>query len=151
MPGASINDVALAWIGGALRGYLGEHGELPESSLVALMPISLRATTIQPHGGTEVSASRGGNRFAMANIPMGTDVEDPLERVAAVQTRTQTAKEYALDARAWSSGRRPCPARDGSAGGHVPGPGTPSTSTARDACSRPAWRRSSTGWGSSTR
>src|SRR5829696_599860 len=33
---------------------------------------------------------------------------------------------------------------------HVPGPGTPSTSTARDACSRPAWRRSSTGWGSST-
>jgi len=111
VPGASINDVALAWIGGALRGYLGEHGELPESSLVALMPISLRATTIQPHGGTEVSASRGGNRFAMANIPMGTDVEDPLERVAAVQTRTQTAKEYALDARAWSSGRRPCPAR----------------------------------------
>jgi len=75
------------------------------------MPISLRATTTQPHGGTEVSASRGGNRFAVANIPMGTDVEDPLERVAAVQTRTQTAKEYALDARAWSSGRRPCPAR----------------------------------------
>jgi WS/DGAT/MGAT family acyltransferase len=98
VPGASINDVALAWIGGALRAYLGEHGELPESSLVALMPISLRATTTQQHGGTEVAASRGGNRFAMANIPMGTDVEDPLERVAAVQARTQTAKEYALDA-----------------------------------------------------
>lgn len=98
VPGASINDVALAWIGGALRSYLGEHGELPDSSLVALMPISLRPTTTQEHAGTEVAASRGGNRFAMANIALGTDIEDPLERVAVVQTRTRVAKGYAVDA-----------------------------------------------------
>jgi diacylglycerol O-acyltransferase len=98
VPGASINDVALAWIGGALRTYLDKHGELPDNPLVALMPISLRPTSTQRAAGTEVEAARGGNRFAMANIPMGTDIEDPLERIAAIMARTQTAKEYALDA-----------------------------------------------------
>jgi WS/DGAT/MGAT family acyltransferase len=96
--GASINDVALAWMGGALRTYLSKHGELPPGPLVALMPISLRATSTRQSAATEVEASRGGNRFAMANIPMGTDIEDPLERVAAIMARTRTAKEFALDA-----------------------------------------------------
>lgn len=43
--GASVNDVGLALVGGALRTYLGKQGELPDTSIVALMPISLRPTS----------------------------------------------------------------------------------------------------------
>ena len=42
VPGATVNDVALAYVGGALREYLDGHGELPDESLVAACPISLR-------------------------------------------------------------------------------------------------------------
>src|ERR1700712_1702223 len=102
VPGASINDVVMAMFGGSLRIYLESKGELPETPLVALMPISLRPTMTQkaasPPPGPEVEAARGGNRFAMANVPLGTHIEDPLERIAAVAASTETAKEYALDA-----------------------------------------------------
>src|SRR5271168_666714 len=42
VPGSTVNDVALAYVGGALREYLAGHGELPDESLVAACPISLR-------------------------------------------------------------------------------------------------------------
>jgi diacylglycerol O-acyltransferase / wax synthase len=42
VPGSTVNDVALACVGGALREYLDGHGELPDESLVAACPISLR-------------------------------------------------------------------------------------------------------------
>ena len=42
VPGATVNDVALAYVGGALREYLDGHDELPDESLVAACPISLR-------------------------------------------------------------------------------------------------------------
>ena len=42
VPGSTVNDVALAYVGGALRHYLDGHGELPDESLVAACPISLR-------------------------------------------------------------------------------------------------------------
>ena len=42
VPGSTVNDVALAYVGGALRHYLDGHGELPDDSLVAACPISLR-------------------------------------------------------------------------------------------------------------
>lgn len=34
----------------------------------------------------------------MASIPMGTHIDDPLERVRSIQASTQSAKEYAVDA-----------------------------------------------------
>ena len=40
--GSTVNDVALAYVGGALREYLHRHGELPDETLVATCPISLR-------------------------------------------------------------------------------------------------------------
>jgi len=42
VPGSTVNDVALAYVGGALRKYLDGHGELPDASLVAACPISMR-------------------------------------------------------------------------------------------------------------
>ncbi len=40
--GATINDVFLAICAGALRRYLKELGELPEQSLIAALPVSVR-------------------------------------------------------------------------------------------------------------
>ena len=98
VPGASLNDVSLALIGGALRIYLQKYGELPESPLMTIMPISLRPTATQQSRATEVTASHGGNRFAMATVGLGTDVEDPVERIRAIAESTRAVKGYALDA-----------------------------------------------------
>ena len=40
--GATVNDVILTIIGGALRTYLVDKGELPETSMTAMAPISVR-------------------------------------------------------------------------------------------------------------
>ena len=42
-PGAKVNDVFLAIIGGALRKYLQQHNDLPDKTLTAMAPISVRA------------------------------------------------------------------------------------------------------------
>lgn len=86
VPGATVNDVALAIVAGGLRSYLSEKGELPEGSLVALVPISTR----QPDekGG-------GGNMFAMLPAPLHTDVADPVERLQAIHAGMASAKALA--------------------------------------------------------
>jgi len=67
--GAKVNDVALALVGGAMRAYLTDKGELPVRSLSALMPISVRPTLTQrPSGPTEVESGAGGNRFKMSAV-----------------------------------------------------------------------------------
>ena len=75
VPGSTVNDVALAYVGGALRKYLNAHGELPDESLVAARPISLR------EAGDE--SSRGNMLFGRLQT-LGTDIADPLERLAAI-------------------------------------------------------------------
>lgn len=45
VPGATVNDVAVAVVSRALRNYLKGNGELPEKSLIALTPVSLRKQT----------------------------------------------------------------------------------------------------------
>lgn len=91
--GAKVNDIGLALVGGALRRYLESKNELPDESLVALMPISIRPTQIQKAMGPTVEASAGGNQFAMVPISMSTDIDDPLARIAAIQLQTAAAKE----------------------------------------------------------
>jgi diacylglycerol O-acyltransferase len=90
IPGATVNDVALAVVGGALRGYLAHRDELPESSLVAAVPISTRMP------GDET----GGNRISIMLAPLGTDVADPRERVAVIAAATRERKERANAVRA---------------------------------------------------
>jgi diacylglycerol O-acyltransferase / wax synthase len=96
--GASVNDVAIAIIGGAMRRYLENKGELPETSLVTLMPISVRPTMAQSARRAEEKAEAGGNSFAMTAVPMATDIEDPIERLAEIHRNTEEAKAYAVDA-----------------------------------------------------
>jgi diacylglycerol O-acyltransferase / wax synthase len=93
VPGATVNDSALAVVGGAMRKYLSEKGDLPPQSLVAMVPISVRAKGEQ--GAT-------GNRLSMMTVPLGTDIADPVERLAAVTEVTKRSRQLndAIGARA---------------------------------------------------
>ena len=79
VPGSTVNDVALAYVGGALREYLDGHGELPDEPLVAACPISLR------EAGDK--GSKGNMLFGRVQT-LGTDIADPLERLAAIAAST---------------------------------------------------------------
>ena len=83
--GTTVNDVVLAVSGGALRAYLDERGELPESSLLATVPVSVRETSQRSSGANKVSAL-----FAK----LGTDTEDPLERLQDMAERNRNAREH---------------------------------------------------------
>ena len=89
--GATVNDVVLAVSGGALRRYLDARGELPDSSLLATVPVSV-------HGKT--GRSEGSNKVSALFTKLGTDVEDPLMRLASMTETSRHAKEHhnAIDA-----------------------------------------------------
>lgn len=85
VPGATVNDVVLTTVGGALRKYLAKHKELPKDSLVAVAPINLRGK-----GG---KASKPGNQVSAMSVPIRSDIADPLARLAAIRDYTVEAKE----------------------------------------------------------
>jgi WS/DGAT/MGAT family acyltransferase len=89
--GATINDVVLAICGGALRRYLQETGDLPEDSLVAMAPVSIRASS------DDETASPDGNRISMMSVALGTDIEDPLERLIEVRGLARSSKQRTSD------------------------------------------------------
>ena len=77
--------------GGALRRYLDARGELPDSSLLATVPVSVHETT---------SRSGGSNKVSALFTKLGTDVADPLERLRGMTESNRHAKEHhkAIDA-----------------------------------------------------
>ncbi len=81
----TVNDVVLAIAGGALRSYLHERDELPASSLLATVPVSVRE---------ESRRSGGANKVSALFTKLGTDTEDPLERLRDLACRNQNAKEH---------------------------------------------------------
>jgi WS/DGAT/MGAT family acyltransferase len=83
VPGATVNDVALAIIGGAMRRYLQEKGELPSEPMVAMVPISTRAAD---------QAGTGGNQVTMMRTSLATNAATPVERLAAIQAATSVSK-----------------------------------------------------------
>ena len=80
---ASVNDVLLAMAAGALRSYLDEHGELPEASLTAAVPVSVR-------GPDETQA--WGNRVASWYVTLATDIDDPVARLREIVRSTRAAR-----------------------------------------------------------
>ena len=84
VPGATINDVTLAYVGGTLRRYLISHDELPDEGLVAACPASIRSTG---------ERGAGGNRLFGRLHPLGTSIADPLERLSAIVAETSVARE----------------------------------------------------------
>ena len=75
MSGSTVNDVALAYVGGALREYLHRHGELPDETLVATCPISLRDAA---------EKGSGGNMLFGRLQRLETTTADPLDRLAII-------------------------------------------------------------------
>jgi diacylglycerol O-acyltransferase / wax synthase len=77
----SLNDVVMALVSDALRGYLGRRGELPDEPLIAAMPVSLR-------GEGQV----GGNEVSMVQCPLASHLADPLARLQAIAAATREIK-----------------------------------------------------------
>ena len=80
--GVTVNDVLLSVVGGGLRRYLRFHDDLPDTSLVACVPVSTR--------GDE--STGGNNRVTVLFASLGTTIQDPLRRLRAVAARTRTGK-----------------------------------------------------------
>ncbi len=85
--GTTVNDVVLAMVGGGLRRYLERKGELPEKSLVATVPVSVR-----PPDGEEDTGG-GANKVSAMFTSLATDIADPVERLHAIHEVTKGAKE----------------------------------------------------------
>jgi diacylglycerol O-acyltransferase len=83
--GVTVNDVVLTVAGGALRRYLEERDELPTSSLLAVVPVSVRE---------ESRKSGGSNKVSTIFSRLGTDVADPVQRLTQVSERNTNAKEH---------------------------------------------------------
>jgi WS/DGAT/MGAT family acyltransferase len=86
VPGATINDVALAVVSGGMRRYLLAKGQLPQESLVTSVPISIRSA--------ESGSVTEGNELIGQNVLLKTDVEDPVERLQALCDVMNEAKAY---------------------------------------------------------
>lgn len=78
---ATLNDIVLGMCSGALRKYLLEEGGLPEESLTAMVPVSLR---------TDDSA--GGNAVGAVLTSLATDTADPSWRLDRIRESMEIAK-----------------------------------------------------------
>ena len=83
VPGSTVNDVVLAMCSGALRTYLDEHRALPETPLVAMVPVSLRG---------EHEKDAGGNMVGTILCNLATDEIDPLKRLEVISTSMRDNK-----------------------------------------------------------
>lgn len=78
----SLNDVVMAMCAGALREMLEKVHKLPKQSLVAAMPVSLRAS-----GNTDSN-----NQVSMVQCALATDMADPVARLQAIKASTAHIK-----------------------------------------------------------
>ena len=88
--GVTGNDVVVAMIGGVLRSWLLDHGELPERSLVSLCPITVRGHERGPDG-------EQGNNFGVWLCPLGTDLDDPAQRLDLIHRSMSEGKRRVAD------------------------------------------------------
>ena len=84
VPGATINDVAVAYVGGTLRHYLEDHDELPDDTLVAACPASIRDSS---------EKGAGGNRLFGRLQSLATDLPDPHARLASIVAESSAFRE----------------------------------------------------------
>ncbi len=82
--GGTTNDVVLAAVAGALRTYFDRRGEELGSSLVALVPVSVRS---------EDERGALGNRVSAMLVSLATGVDDPVVRLREIRQSASLAKE----------------------------------------------------------
>ncbi|KLO41932.1 diacylglycerol O-acyltransferase [Mycobacterium nebraskense] len=81
--GMSVNDVVLAMCSGALRAYLDEYDALPDTPLVAMVPVSLR------NDGDSV----GGNMVGAVLCNLATHLDDPAQRLREIHASMRASKK----------------------------------------------------------
>ncbi|MEB3034529.1 WS/DGAT/MGAT family O-acyltransferase [[Mycobacterium] nativiensis] len=79
-----VNDVVMALASGGLRHFLADRGELPESSLVAMVPVSVHGKSDRP----------GRNQVSGMFSRLETQIADPVERLKAIAQANSVAKEH---------------------------------------------------------
>lgn len=82
--GVTVNDVVLAMCSGALRYYLLEQNALPDTPLIAMVPVSLR---------TEEEADAGGNLVGAILCNLATDTDDPAQRLQTISDSMRSNKK----------------------------------------------------------
>lgn len=82
--GVTVNDVVLAMCSGALRYYLLEQNALPDTPLIAMVPVSLR---------TEEEADAGGNMVGAILCNLATDTDDPAQRLLTISDSMRSNKK----------------------------------------------------------
>jgi diacylglycerol O-acyltransferase / wax synthase len=82
--GVKVNDVVMALVSGVLRQFLLDRGELPRSSLVAMMPVSVHELSDRPER----------NQVSGMFARLQTQIADPAERLNAIAAANTIAKEH---------------------------------------------------------
>ena len=82
--GVKVNDVVMALVSGVLRNYLLDRGELPDSTLVAMVPVSVHDRSDRP----------GRNQVSGMFASLETEIADPAERLRAIARGSSAAKEH---------------------------------------------------------
>ena len=80
----TLNDVVLAICGSALRRFLLASDQLPDKTLTAGIPVSVRP------GDDEGT----GNAISFIVATLGTDIADPIERLQAIKASVKHAKAH---------------------------------------------------------
>jgi WS/DGAT/MGAT family acyltransferase len=82
---ASVNDLLLSCVAGALRDYLIERGDVVDSLTIrALVPVNLRPLE---------KAYRLGNQFGLVFLDLPIGIENPIERLYAVRANMRALKD----------------------------------------------------------
>ncbi len=82
--GFTVNDVVVGLCAGAVRRWLVEHEELPDSPLVTQVPVSVR---------TDEQRGTYGNRIGMMSVPLFTNEPDPVRRLELTHEALRAAKD----------------------------------------------------------
>jgi WS/DGAT/MGAT family acyltransferase len=82
--GVKVNDVVMALVSGVLRRFLIDHDELPESTLVAMVPVSVHDRSDRP----------GRNQVSGMFSSLHTDIDDAGQRLMAIAEGNTVAKEH---------------------------------------------------------
>jgi diacylglycerol O-acyltransferase / wax synthase len=82
--GVKVNDVVMALVAGVLRRFLLDRDELPDSTLVAMVPVSVHDKSDRP----------GRNQVSGMFSKLETTIEDPGARLKAIAEANSVAKQH---------------------------------------------------------
>lgn len=81
----TLNDVALAVVGGALRAYLEPINDLPKRPLMAMAPVAIKSKSR--------SATDTGNHVANMSVALATNISDPIARLKHIHQSASAGKK----------------------------------------------------------